>query len=133
MLLWSWTRVAVALALAGADSARIGRRTPWRSIEVAQLLRSRWQRSYDLQLFTPGAPAPAVIVGRTWKQGSRFRSTRGLCEKACQQLLESAQWSGVAQQSTPWLQTTRDSPGCGKAMSLTLQPGAGGSQRESCC
>ncbi|NQV09872.1 MAG: DUF3067 family protein [Cyanobacteria bacterium] len=96
---------------------------------MVQLLRSRWQASYDLQLVQRRGRLHLQVMWAYLEQQSFPLDAADYAEKL-QQLIEVLNGLGVAQQVRHWLQTTRDKPRLGKAMSLALEPDAGGRSRE---
>ena len=97
--------------------------------ELLQVLRSRWQASYDLQLVQRRGRLQLQVMWAYLEQQSFPLDAEAYTNKL-QALLEVVNGLGVAQQVRQWLRTTRDRPRLGKAMSLTLEPMAGGRSRE---
>jgi len=119
----------VPLSPSSADSGQDRTAEPLALEEVVQLLRSRWQASYDLQLVQRRGRLHLQVMWAYLEQQSFPLDAADYAEKL-QQLIEVLNGLGVAQQVRHWLQTTRDKPRLGKAMSLALEPDAGGRSRE---
>ena len=97
--------------------------------EVLQLLRSRWQASYDLQLVQRQGRLHLQVMWAYLEQQSFPLDARAYAGKL-EALLEVLNGLGVAPQVRQWLRTTRDRPRLGKAMSLALEPASGGRSEE---
>ena len=97
--------------------------------ELLQLLRSRWQASYDLQLVQRQGRLYLQVMWAYLEQQSFPLDAEAYASKL-QALLEVINGLGAADQVRLWLRTTRDKPRLGKAMNLVLEPVAGGRSRE---
>ncbi|MCT0214115.1 MULTISPECIES: DUF3067 family protein [unclassified Synechococcus] len=97
--------------------------------ELVQLLQSRWQASYDLQLVQRRGRLHLQVMWAYLEQQSFPLDAEAYANKL-EALLEVVNGLGVAEQVRQWLRTTRDKPRLGKAMSLTLEPMVGGRSRE---
>jgi len=111
MLMWS--------APAAMSSAE-----PLRRQEVLELLRSRWQASYDLQLVQRRGRLYLHVMWGYLEQQS-FPLSPEAYEEQLEALVASLNGLGVAAQVRHWLQTTADRPRLGKALSLPLELPAG--------
>lgn len=102
---------------------------PLRVAEVLELLQIRWQASYDLQLVRRRGRLYLQVMWAYLEQQS-FPLDAEAYEARLAELLEVLNTLGVADQVRGWLRTTRDRPRLGKAMSLALEPAAGGRSSE---
>jgi hypothetical protein len=96
---------------------------------VLDLLRSRWQASYDLQLVQRRGRLYLQVMWAYLEQQSFPLDAEGYTAKL-RELIELLNGLGVAEQVREWLRTTRDKPRLGKAMSLALEPAEGGRSSE---
>jgi hypothetical protein len=111
------------------DPAAGGATGPLRVAEVRELLRARWQASYDLQLVRRRGRLYLQVMWAYLEQQSFPLDTEAY-EARLAELLEVLNTLGVAEQVRGWLRTTRERPRLGKAMSLVLEPAAGGRTSE---
>ncbi len=102
---------------------------PLRFEEVLELLRSRWQASYDLQLVPRRGRLYLQVMWGYLEQQS-FPLDAEAYEARLRELLEVLNGLGVAEQVRQWLSTTRERPRLGKAMSLALEPAGDGRASE---
>jgi Domain of unknown function (DUF3067) len=102
---------------------------PLRYEEVIELLRSRWQASYDLQLVQRRGRLYLQVMWAYLEQQSFPLDAAGY-EARLRELVEVLNNLRVAEQVRRWLSTTKDRPRLGKAMSLVLQPPADGRSSE---
>lgn len=102
---------------------------PLRYEEVIELLRSRWQASYDLQLVQRRGRLYLQVMWAYLEQQSFPLDAAGY-EARLRELVEVLNDLRVAEQVRGWLSTTKDRPRLGKAMSLALQPPADGRSSE---
>ncbi|MEB3300899.1 MAG: DUF3067 family protein [Cyanobacteriota bacterium] len=88
--------------------------------EVINLLRRRWQASYDLNLVRrQGRLYLHVMWGHLEQQS--FPMTAETYGEKIAEIVLSLNGLGVARQVREWLQTIEDRPRLGKALSLPLQ------------
>ncbi|MFZ0409287.1 MAG: DUF3067 family protein [Cyanobium sp.] len=92
--------------------------------EVLTLLRRRWQATYDLQLVQRRGRLYLQVMWAFLEQQSFPLSPEAYAE-ALEQLVGTLNGLGVAAQVRDWLETTRDKPRLGKALSLPLELPAG--------
>lgn len=92
--------------------------------EVLELIRSRWQASYDLQLVQRSGRLYLHVMWGYLEQQS-FPLSPAAYEEQLEALVASLNGLGVAAQVRHWLQTTSDRPRLGKALSLPLELPAG--------
>ncbi|MBD2548891.1 DUF3067 family protein [Microcystis elabens FACHB-917] len=97
---------------------------PLRREELLELLRSRWQASYDLQLVQRRGRLYLHVMWGYLEQQS-FPLTPEAYEAHLEELVGSLNGLGVAAQVRHWLRTTTDKPRLGKALSLPLELPAG--------
>ncbi|MDM7953173.1 MAG: DUF3067 family protein [Cyanobium sp. CZS 25K] len=97
---------------------------PLRREEVLELLRTRWQASYDLQLVQRRGRLYLHMMWGYLEQQS-FPLTPEAYADHLEELVGSLNGLGVASQVRHWLQTTSDRPRLGKALSLPLELPAG--------
>ena len=100
---------------AGADAAG-----PLQADEVLALLRSRWQASHGLQLLQRGGRLYFQVMWNHLEQQS-FPLSAEAYQEALEELVATLNGLGVAEQVRQWLQTTKDRPRLGKALSLPLE------------
>jgi hypothetical protein len=93
---------------------------PLRREELLELLRARWQASYDLQLVQRRGRLYLHVMWGYLEQQS-FPLTPQAYEEHLEELVGSLNGLGVASQVRQWLQTTADRPRLGKALSLPLE------------
>jgi hypothetical protein len=98
--------------------------TPLSSAELLQLLRSRWQASYDLQLVQRRGRLYLQVMWAYLEQQSFPLSAEAYAERL-ETLVNGLNGLGVADQVRHWLGTTRDRPRLGRALSLALELPAG--------
>jgi hypothetical protein len=92
---------------------------PLSSSEVLEILRQRWQASYDLQLIVRrGRLYLQVMWGYLEQQSFPMTPEQYLAQ--LEELVVNLNGLGVAQQVRTWLLTTGDKPRLGKAMNLAL-------------
>jgi len=92
---------------------------PLSSAEVLQILRQRWQASYDLQLILRRGRLYFQVMWGYLEQQS-FPMTADDYTARVEELVANLNGLGVAAQVRHWLTTTTDKPRLGKAMSLAL-------------
>ena len=92
--------------------------------ELLALLRRRWQASYDLQLVQRRGRLYLQVMWAYLEQQS-FPLTAEAYVAALEELVGTLNGLGVADQVRQWLETTRDKPRLGKALSLPLELPAG--------
>jgi len=88
--------------------------------EVLALLRRRWQATYDLQLVQRRGRFYLQVMWAYLEQQS-FPLTPQAYAEALEDLVATLNGLGVAAQVRDWLETTRDKPRLGKALSLPLE------------
>ena len=88
--------------------------------EVVELLRSRWQASYDLQLVTRRRRMYLQVMWAYLEQQS-FPLSEEDYRSHLAEVLEIVNRLGEAGTVRDWLSATRDRPRLGKALSLQLQ------------
>ena len=91
--------------------------------EVVALFRSRWQASYDMQIVTRRRRFYVQVMWAYLEQQS-FPLTEDAYQEHLAEVLEVVNRLGEAAAVRAWLQTTKDRPRLGKALSLQL-PGEG--------
>lgn len=93
-------------------------------MELIGLVRQRWQASYDLRLVQrQGRVYFQVMWGHLEQQS--FPMTAEAYEEKVAAMAATLNALGAASQVRTWLETTRDRPRVGKALSLALEvPGA---------
>jgi hypothetical protein len=96
---------------------------------VLELLRSRWQASYDLQLVQRRGRLYLQVMWAYLEQQS-FPLDAAAYETRVRELVEVLNNLSVGDQVRAWLRTTCDRPRLGKAMSLALEPAPGGRSSE---
>lgn len=87
--------------------------------ELLELLRSRWQASYDLQLVQRRGRVYLQVMWAYLEQQSFPLSDAEYLERI-DALVAGLNGLGVAAQVRGWLGTTRDRPRLGRAMTLAL-------------
>ena len=92
---------------------------PLSSAEVLEILRQRWQASYDLQLIVRRGRLYLQVMWGYLEQQS-FPMTAEQYEAQLEELVATLNGLGVAGQVRGWLLTTTDKPRLGKAMNLAL-------------
>ncbi|MBD1194799.1 MAG: DUF3067 family protein [Vulcanococcus sp. Clear-D1] len=92
---------------------------PLSSAEVLEILRQRWQASYDLQLIVRRGRLYLQVMWGYLEQQS-FPMTAEQYEAQLEDLVATLNGLGVAAQVRGWLLTTTDKPRLGKAMNLAL-------------
>jgi hypothetical protein len=93
---------------------------PLSSAEVLEILRQRWQASYDLQLIVRRGRLYLQVMWGYLEQQS-FPMTPEQYMAQLQELVVNLNGLGVAEQVRTWLLTTSDKPRLGKAMNLALE------------
>ena len=93
---------------------------PLSATEVLELLRSRWQASYDLQLIVRRGRLYLQVMWAYLEQQSFPMSAEAYAERL-EELVGQLNGLGVAAQVRQWLTTTSDRPRLGKAMTLALE------------
>ena len=96
---------------------------PLSAEEVVALFRSRWQASYDMQIVTRRRRLYVQVMWAYLEQQS-FPLTEDAYRQHLAEVLEVVNRLGEAAAVRAWLQTTKDRPRLGKALSLQL-PGEG--------
>ena len=97
---------------------------PLAAAEVLQILRQRWQASYDLQLISRRGRLYLQVMWAYLEQQS-FPLTAGEYQAKLEDLVGTLNGLGVAEQVREWLRTTRERPRLGRALSLPLELPAG--------
>ena len=92
---------------------------PLSSAELLEILRRRWQASYDLQLIVRRGRLYLQVMWGYLEQQS-FPMTAEAYAARLEELVATLNGLGVAGQVRQWLTTTSDKPRLGKAMSLAL-------------
>ncbi|MBW0166276.1 MAG: DUF3067 family protein [Vulcanococcus sp.] len=92
---------------------------PLSTPEVLEILRQRWQASYDLQLIVRRGRLYLQVMWGYLEQQS-FPMTAEQYEAQLEELVATLNGLGVAAQVRGWLLTTTDKPRLGKAMNLAL-------------
>jgi hypothetical protein len=93
---------------------------PLCAAEVVDLLRQRWQASYDLQLVRRHGRLYFQVMWGYLEQQSFPLSPEDYTARI-EALVANLNGLGVADQVRRWLSTTRDRPRLGKALSLALE------------
>ncbi|QPN64980.1 DUF3067 family protein [Synechococcus sp. CBW1004] len=88
------------------------------------LLRARWQASHGLQLVQRNGRLYFQVIWNHLEQQS-FPLSEADYREALEEIVASLNGLGVADQVRSWLQTTRDRPRLGRALSLPLELPAG--------
>ncbi len=97
---------------------------PLAADEVLALLRARWQASHGLQLVQRNGRLYFQVIWNHLEQQS-FPLSEADYREALEEIVASLNGLGVADQVRSWLQTTRDRPRLGRALSLPLELPAG--------
>ncbi len=87
--------------------------------EVIQLLRQRWQASYDLRLVQRQGRLYFQVMWGHLEQQSFPMSPEQYLDRVAE-VVATVNELGAAQQVRTWLETTRDKPRIGRALSLAL-------------
>ena len=103
-----------------ADFTSSSEQRPLSVDEVLELLRSRWQASYDLQLVTRRRRLYLQVMWAYLEQQS-FPLSEADYRAHLAEVLEIVNRLGEATTVRDWLQSTSDKPRLGKALSLQLQ------------
>lgn len=93
---------------------------PLQAEEVLALLRQRWQFSHGLQLVQRNGRLYFQVLWHHLEQQS-FPLSEAEYREALAEIVASLNGLGVAGQVRDWLQTTRDKPRLGRALSLPLE------------
>lgn len=88
--------------------------------ELLELLRSRWQASYDLQLVQRRGRLYLQVMWAYLEQQS-FPLTAEAYAVKLEEVAGLLNGMGVAAQVRHWLQTSADKPRLGRAMTLALE------------
>ena len=96
---------------------------PLSAEEVVALFRSRWQASYDMQIVTRRRRLYVQVMWAYFAQQT-FPLTEEAYRQHLAEVIEVVNRLGEAGSVRAWLQTTKDRPRLGKALSLQL-PGEG--------
>ena len=99
----------------GADPDR-----PLTAAEVLALLRTRWQASNGLQLIQRNGRLYFQVMWHHLEQQS-FPLNASEYQEALEEIVATLNGLGVAAQVRTWLQTTRERPRLGRALSLPLE------------
>jgi hypothetical protein len=99
----------------GGDSAE-----PLQADELLALLRQRWQVSNGLQLVQRNGRLYFQVLWHHLEQQS-FPLSPAEYQQAVEEIVATLNGLGVADQVRRWLQTTRDKPRLGRALSLPLE------------
>ena len=92
---------------------------PLTAAELLSILRERWGASYDLQLHRRAGRLYLQVMWAYLEQQS-FPLTEADYLERLEQLVEQLNGIGQAEEVRNWLQTTRDKPRLGKALSFPL-------------
>ena len=92
---------------------------PLTAAELLSILRERWGASYDLQLHRRAGRLYLQVMWAYLEQQS-FPLTEADYLERLEQLVEQLNGIGQADEVRNWLQTTRDKPRLGKALSFPL-------------
>lgn len=92
--------------------------------ELLEVLRGRWQASYDLQLIVRRGRLYLQVMWGYLEQQS-FPMSAEAYGAHLEELVATLNGLGVAEQVRQWLRTTRDRPRLGRALSLPLELPAG--------
>ena len=93
---------------------------PLSCAEVLEILRQRWQASYDLQLIVRRGRLYLQVMWGYLEQQSFPMTSEEYGEKL-DELVANLNGLGVTEQVRSWLSTTTDKPRLGKAMTLPLE------------
>ncbi|MEB3306690.1 MAG: DUF3067 family protein [Cyanobacteriota bacterium] len=97
---------------------------PLTADELLEMLRNRWQASYDLQLIRRRGRLYLQVMWAYLEQQSFPLSAEAYRAKL-EELAGLLNGLGVADQVRTWLSTTAEKPRLGKAMGLALNPTPG--------
>ena len=92
---------------------------PLTAAELLSILRERWGASYDLQLHRRAGRLYLQVMWAYLEQQSFPLSEADYLERL-EQLVEQLNGIGQGEEVRNWLQTTRDKPRLGKALSFPL-------------
>ena len=92
---------------------------PLTAAELLSILRERWGASYDLQLHRRAGRLYLQVMWAYLEQQS-FPLSEADYLARLEQLVEQLNGIGQAEEVRNWLQTTRDKPRLGKALSFPL-------------
>jgi len=92
---------------------------PLTATELLQLLRERWRVSYDLRLVQRQGRLYFQVMWGHLEQQSFPLTPQGYNERLAD-VAATLNALGAAEQVRTWLQTTRDKPRIGRALSLAL-------------
>ena len=109
------SRVSRSDAAAGGDPS-----PPLQADELLSLLRQRWQASHALQLVQRNGRLYFQVIWNHLEQQS-FPLSEAEYRAALAELVATLNGLGVAQQVRHWLETTKDRPRLGRALSLPLE------------
>ena len=107
------------LSLRHAESVLQPLAMPLTAAELLSILRERWGASYDLQLHRRAGRLYLQVMWAYLEQQSFPLSEADYLERL-EQLVEQLNGIGQADEVRNWLQTTRDKPRLGKALSFPL-------------
>jgi hypothetical protein len=93
---------------------------PLQADEVLDLLRRRWQASHGLQLVQRQGRLYFQVMWNHLEQQS-FPLSEAEYREALAEIIATLNGLGVAEQVRQWLETTRDKPRLGRALSLPLE------------
>jgi hypothetical protein len=93
---------------------------PLSATELLEILRRRWQASYDVQLISRRGRLYLQVMWAYLEQQSFPLDEQGYRAKL-EELVATLNGLGVAQQVRAWLTSTGDKPRLGKAMTLPLE------------
>lgn len=93
---------------------------PLSAAELLDLLRRRWQASYDLQLVRRHGRVYVQVMWGYLEQQSFPLSPEQYAARL-EEIALTLNGLGVSEQVRRWLATTRDRPRLGKALSLALE------------
>ncbi len=108
------------MLLRAPSSVTLPSDAPLSSAEILQILRQRWQASYDLQLIVRRGRLYLQVMWGYLEQQS-FPMTREEYGEKLDELVANLNGLGVTEQVRSWLSTTTDKPRLGKAMTLPLE------------
>jgi hypothetical protein len=111
---------ACNMLLRAPSSVTLPSDAPLSSAEILQILRQRWQASYDLQLIVRRGRLYLQVMWGYLEQQS-FPMTREEYGEKLDELVANLNGLGVTEQVRSWLSTTTDKPRLGKAMTLPLE------------
>ena len=93
---------------------------PLSATELLEILRRRWQASYDVQLISRRGRLYLQVMWAYLEQQSFPLDAEGYRAKL-EELVATLNGLGVARQVRDWLTSTGDKPRLGKAMTLPLE------------